>query len=209
MFINKGQGYAQGSDVLILDISNNDEYIWTTSFEPLPPPSPSPVPSSSIPVSSSTITVQPNTQSNNPGVMVGAAIGSLIGGILLATGSSFFYKRYKNNKKQNQAIPTPGNNYPQAFLGERTTYYQGHQATPTPGHNYQGVSQIPRERTTYQGQQATPPSQIQPIHNHGQEAAPNIQDTRLSVLNNDPSSLQNYILQAVREEVDNRMAKNY
>ena len=198
----------------MLDISNNDEYIWTTSFEPLPPPSSLPVHSSSIPVPSSTITVQPNTQSNNPGVMVGAVIGSLIGGILLATGSSFFYKRYKNNKKQNQAIPTPGNsNYLQGesqIPGERTTYYQGQQAIPVPGDNYQGVSQIPGERTThYQGQQAKPPSQIQPIHNHGQEAAPNIQDTRLSVLNNDPSSLQNFILQAVKEEVDNRMAKNH
>ena len=31
----KGQGYKQGtdSDILLLDISNNDEYIWKTSFD--------------------------------------------------------------------------------------------------------------------------------------------------------------------------------
>ena len=87
--------------------------------------------------------------------------------------------------------------------GEKNTYYQGQRAIiPVPGNNYQGVSQTPRERTNYyQGQQAMPPSQIQPIYSHGQEAVPN----------NDPRSLQNFkneILQAVREEVDSRMARN-
>jgi len=108
--------------VLLLDISNNDEYIWTTNFVPPSPASPSSAPSTSVPSSPTTIE-QPNTQSNNTGVIVGAVIGSTIGGILLTIGSFLFYKRYKNNKELNKAIPTPGNNYPQGELlqipGER------------------------------------------------------------------------------------------
>src|SRR5581483_9721059 len=92
-------------DVLLLDISNNDEYIWTTNFQPA---SPSSVSSSPVPTSSVTA-VQPNAQSSNTGVIVGAVIGSVFGGILLTIGSFLSYKRYKNNREQNKTIPTPGN----------------------------------------------------------------------------------------------------
>ena len=35
-FILKGDDYTQGvdSDVLLLDVSNNDEYMWTIIFSP-------------------------------------------------------------------------------------------------------------------------------------------------------------------------------
>jgi hypothetical protein len=46
-------------------------------------------------------------QSNNTGVIVGSIVGSLIGGILLAVGSFFLYKWYKNTRKQNEGIPAP------------------------------------------------------------------------------------------------------
>ena len=129
-------------DVLLLDISNNDEYIWTTNFVPQSA-SPSSVSSSSNPsslVPSSSV----SQSSSNTGVIVGAVIGSVFGGILLAIGSFIFYKGYKNNREQNKAIPTPGNS------------------------NYSNrASQVPIERLTYyQGQQAMPPFQVQ---NHGQE----------------------------------------
>ena len=72
----KGIGYVQGTedDVLLLDISNNDEYIWTTNFVPQPaspssvPSSPipsSPVPSSPVSTLPVTVTVQPNAQSSS------------------------------------------------------------------------------------------------------------------------------------------------
>ncbi|PKC63567.1 hypothetical protein RhiirA1_519059 [Rhizophagus irregularis] len=70
MVISFGDGYDKTieSDILLLDISNNDEYIWTTIFDPkmpspppsppstlppLPPPSPPPSPSPSPSLSSS------------------------------------------------------------------------------------------------------------------------------------------------------------
>ena len=131
-------------DVLLLDISNNDEYIWTTNFV-LQPASPSSVPSSSSLVPSSsvstspvTVTVQPNT-----GVIVGAVIGSVFGGILLTIGSFLFYKRYKNNREQNMiAIPTPGNsNYSNRTIGSFLfcKRYKNNReqniAIPTPGNS--------------------------------------------------------------------------
>ena len=47
IFINKiwliGLGYNQSveSDILLLDISNNENYIWTTTYEPITPSPPS------------------------------------------------------------------------------------------------------------------------------------------------------------------------
>ena len=141
----KGIGYVQGTenDVLLLDISNNDEYIWTTNFVPQPA-SPSsvlssPISSSTLPV---TVTVQSNAQpSSNTGVIVGAVIGSVFGSILLTIGSFLFYKRYKNNREQNIAIPTPGNsNYSNRTIGSflfYKRYYKNNRdqnkAIPTPG----------------------------------------------------------------------------
>ena len=101
------------------------------------PPSPassSSVPSSPVP----TIIVQNNTQ---PGVIVGAVIGSIFGGILLAIGCFLFYKRYKNR------ITTPGNSYPREELLQT-----GERATDLYNHGQEAVSDIQ-----------------EPIHNHGQE----------------------------------------
>src|SRR5438045_761610 len=98
------------SDILLLDISNNDEYIWTSDFKPSVtgnlPSSPSPSsPSSSSP---SSPLMPSSTQAAQP-ALVGAIIGSLIGGILLAFGSSFLYKWYKNKQIQKNIIQVPGN----------------------------------------------------------------------------------------------------
>ena len=185
-----GSGYTQGvdSDILLLDISNNDEYIWSTSFIPLPPPvsASSPNPSTTITTPSTTITT---SSSNNTGVIVGSVIGSLFGGILLTVGSFFLYRWYKNIEQKNHAIPTPG---------ERGSYPQE-------------ISQIPRERTTYYQSQQAPPSQLQPIYNHGQETIPISGNTgSLAQQNVDQNTLQNLITQAVREEVNNlRMTGNF
>src|ERR1041384_735696 len=102
-------------DILLLDISNNDEYIWTTTFEPSPPP----VSSSPPPLSTQPINTNTNTQSQptNTGAIVGAFIGSLIGGISLTVGSFFLYKRYKN-KRQISGFSATGEipNYPPEIL---------------------------------------------------------------------------------------------
>ncbi|GBB99972.1 hypothetical protein RclHR1_00370013 [Rhizophagus clarus] len=105
MVVTFGAGYTrdEDNDILLLDISNNDEYVWTTSFVPQSltsqPQSPIPQPSSQ------SIT---NTNTNSIGIAIGVSIG-IIGGIALTVGSFFLYKQYKNRKEQRIAIPTPGN----------------------------------------------------------------------------------------------------
>ncbi|CAB5396030.1 unnamed protein product [Rhizophagus irregularis] len=59
MVVSFGLGYDPPieSDILLLDISNNNEYIWTYNFVPSYNPDPSSLPSSSIEQSSSTNTI--------------------------------------------------------------------------------------------------------------------------------------------------------
>ncbi|CAB5362402.1 unnamed protein product [Rhizophagus irregularis] len=104
MVITFGYGYnrAVDSDILLLDISNNEEYVWTTSFDP------------SVPKSSQT-----SNNSSDNSKMVGAIVGSLLSGIFLSVGGFFLYKWNKkrqsknninnyNNHGQEKAIPTEG-----------------------------------------------------------------------------------------------------
>ncbi|PKB97453.1 hypothetical protein RhiirA5_468118, partial [Rhizophagus irregularis] len=124
MVISFGQFYDKTveSDILLLDISNNEEYIWTTIFDPkmpsppppappstlpplpppLPPPSPPPSPSPSPSLFSS---LPPNNSGNTAGIVV----GSLLSGILLSVGSFLIYKWNKN--KQKAIHENDNNNY--------------------------------------------------------------------------------------------------
>ncbi|POG79371.1 hypothetical protein GLOIN_2v1807292 [Rhizophagus irregularis DAOM 181602=DAOM 197198] len=103
-----GEGYDKliESDILLLDISNNEEYIWTTMFDPkIPsqPPSPSPSPSQSqSPSPSLSLSPSPSSPSspNNSGNIAGAVVGSLLSGILLSVGGFLIYKWNKNKRKQ-------------------------------------------------------------------------------------------------------------
>ena len=130
---------------MLLDISNNDEYVWTTS---------------SNPSSSSTITSSPSNVVST--TAIGTSIG-VIGGIALTIGSFFLYKRYKNRKERNEAIPTPGNeggnNYPKEIL------------TQKPPSQVQLVDNHGQETIPISGNMGSL-AQIQQIDNHGQEAIP-------------------------------------
>ncbi|GBB96546.1 hypothetical protein RclHR1_02780009 [Rhizophagus clarus] len=80
MVVSFGVGYDRTieSDILLLDISNNEEYIWTTNFD----------------LSS------PSHSSNNKTVII---LGFLLGGVLLLVllvGGFFVYKWNKNKKEQ-------------------------------------------------------------------------------------------------------------
>ncbi|CAB5207355.1 unnamed protein product [Rhizophagus irregularis] len=81
------------SDVLLLDISDDSEYVWTTSFDPTP------LKINSTP--SNSLSLKPAT--NNTSIIVGLTIG-LILFICILSGITIFYIRYKNS---NKAIPTP------------------------------------------------------------------------------------------------------
>ncbi|PKC05400.1 galactose oxidase [Rhizophagus irregularis] len=117
MVISFGHGYDKSveSDILLLDISNNEEYIWTTIFDP-PKPNviiPSSSSNSSLPSSSSTtslpssslpsITTSPSPYLSLPSssqTSIGTIVGFLVSGIFLLVGSFFIYKWNKNKKKQ-------------------------------------------------------------------------------------------------------------
>ncbi|RGB41671.1 hypothetical protein C1646_751840 [Rhizophagus diaphanus] len=89
MVVSFGVGYDKTveSDILLLDISNNEEYIWTTIFDPkMPPPQQPPLPPSSGPSLSSD-------------KIAGIIVGSLLSGILLLVGSFLIYKWNKNKQK--------------------------------------------------------------------------------------------------------------
>ncbi|CAB4414099.1 unnamed protein product [Rhizophagus irregularis] len=104
MVISFGMGYDKSveSDILLLDINNNNEYKWTTIFDPSTPPSPS---SPFLP--SLRPSTNPKTLSRiTPAAMAGAIIGSLFGVILLSFGSYFLYKWSKNNQNQKHITRT-------------------------------------------------------------------------------------------------------
>ncbi|CAB4395025.1 unnamed protein product [Rhizophagus irregularis] len=113
MVVTFGYGYTRESenDILLLDISNNDEYVWTTKFEPQ-----SLISTPQLPT--------PQSLSHSNINITGIAIGTLIGiicGIALTIGSFFLYKQYKN---RSEVMPTPGdeitNKYPEETLKERS-----------------------------------------------------------------------------------------
>ncbi|CAB5203989.1 unnamed protein product [Rhizophagus irregularis] len=115
MVITFGQGYTRDdsdSDILLLDISNNDQYAWTTSFDPTP-----------------TI-----IHSSNIGVVIGVVFGSTFVAILLLIGSYYLRKWYKNKKEQTDTITTPEEEHPREILripGEKNTQDQNQQPTST------------------------------------------------------------------------------
>ncbi|CAB4393088.1 unnamed protein product [Rhizophagus irregularis] len=112
MVVSFGLGYDPPieSDILLLDISNNNEYIWTYNFVPSYNPDPSSLPSSSIEQSSSP------TQSSSPShsvnllsaqqseksslTMIVSIVGSLFGGTLLLFGCFFIYRWIKIKREQ-------------------------------------------------------------------------------------------------------------
>jgi len=89
-------------DILLLDISNNDLYIWTNIFDPIFDPKSLTTSETSM---TPTTTRCPLTDSDttNPTplapIISGAIIGSLIGGILLSFGV-YLYKCNKNKQRQ-------------------------------------------------------------------------------------------------------------
>ncbi|EXX62347.1 hypothetical protein RirG_162660 [Rhizophagus irregularis DAOM 197198w] len=105
MVVTFGTGYVRenDNDILLLDISNKDGFVWTTSFVPPSLTSQSQSPTSQLPNQSSS-----HSNINVIGVAIGISIG-VIGGIALTVGGFFLYKQYKNRKERSKAIPTPGN----------------------------------------------------------------------------------------------------
>ncbi|CAB4433430.1 unnamed protein product [Rhizophagus irregularis] len=181
MVISFGTYYdpSEESHILLLDISNNDEYKWVNDFEP-PPPSPSP--SSKIPTSSSQTSTPLSlpVSSSTKATIIGTAIGSSVCGALLAVICFLLYRWNKNKQKRENAIPTPGNeegnkyNHENLIIPKRNIYNQGNQE---------------QEKITGD--------------NHGSEIIPVVGTSTLQNIDNSDSALQqlkNEILQTLRQE---------
>ena len=119
-----GYGYSQSneSDILLLDISNNNEYKWTNIFEPPLTPSSS-TPSSTLPPSP-----QISHSSQITSIIVGSTIGSLIFGFLLAVVCFLLYKWNKNKQERKNVIPTPGR---EEGNNDRNIHGQGREKIPS------------------------------------------------------------------------------
>ncbi|CAG8639417.1 6336_t:CDS:2, partial [Funneliformis caledonium] len=160
MVVSFGQGY-EDNDILLLDISNNEEYIWTDSFDPIFSPSPktpSTDPSKVQPNASPTQTT--TTQLQVP-AMVGIAIGSLAVGFFLAFGVFFLYRWNKNRKESEKSLPTTeieGGNEVVAIPTQRINTYEQGMFLNTPAYNsaYYNEQTIP---VINYGQQMLPISQ--------------------------------------------------
>ncbi|GBB96382.1 hypothetical protein RclHR1_02740013 [Rhizophagus clarus] len=87
------------SDVLLLDISDDSEYVWTTSFDPTPLAINSPSSNPSNPLLSKSKT------NNNIGIIIGITIGIILFISIISLAVFLFIKR---RKIVNKAIPTPG-----------------------------------------------------------------------------------------------------
>jgi len=164
-FFLTGLGYDQSneSDILLLDISNNDEYVWNNDFVPLqsstlsPSPSPSPSPS---------LTKDNPQTSDNKSTVIAAVVGSLVGSAILSLGGFLLYRHTRNKKKQDPVIPTPGD-----YRNPERETLTNHQPMiiPTPVINNNNYNQ---------GQQGSL-TDHEPIkvvnndkNNHGREAVP-------------------------------------
>ncbi|RIA79410.1 hypothetical protein C1645_840758 [Glomus cerebriforme] len=193
MVISFGHGYDNSieSDILLLDISNNSEYIWTTIFDPSVSNN-----IMSTPSFSSSSPLPSSTSSNiTPATMAGAIVGSLVGGIMLSFGSFFLYKRNKN--KQNQEIIENDNNHSQEGVEtpiESNVHKVEHEII---NYNYgQEAVQIPRDANTTDHEPAS--AIVNRNYNHGQEIIPTSNNERLSL-----HTFKDEILQAVKQENQN------
>ncbi|GBC04406.1 hypothetical protein RclHR1_05670008 [Rhizophagus clarus] len=177
-FGSGGNRAAGENDILLLDISNNDEYVWTTMFDPSVPknntmPSPSllpPSPPPSPPSPSPSLSSLPSS-SNNSNNTTGIVLGSLLSGILLSVGGFLIYKWNKN--KQNQKTIYRNENYhnynpEEKELPIERDIHNYEQAINN--NNEQEIVQIPRNKNTINYESIMiPPSVINKNIYHKQE----------------------------------------
>ncbi|PKY26985.1 hypothetical protein RhiirB3_389970 [Rhizophagus irregularis] len=220
-----GEGYDKliESDILLLDISNNEEYISTTMFDPkIPsqPPSPSPSQSPS-PSPSLSLSRSPSSPSspNNSGNIAGAVVGSLLSGILLSV---------EINNDAQEIIQIPGNenttNHEPIIISpsviNKNSYYKqeivlspenenttNHESIIIPVDDHHGqeiMRTLQNENTTSNHEPAISPSAVVNTNNdnHGQEVISSqlLKDEIIQAIKQEiGQNLKNEILQAVEE----------
>ncbi|RIA96727.1 hypothetical protein C1645_871834 [Glomus cerebriforme] len=211
MVVSFGDGYDQSteSDILLLDISNSEEYMWTNNFVPtiISPPSssasPSPTQSSISPINSvnSLSTQQPEKFSSS---IVGAILGSLFGGIGFTICCFFLYKWNKNRQKQKNAMLISGNeNRENMLISNERNSYNSRQSNLVPINNDyynhgQEIPQIPPRNEYMNNHESIMIPAPAPVYNYGQE--------RIPIANNERFSSQNpydNLKNEFRQEIQN------
>ncbi|GES92953.1 hypothetical protein GLOIN_2v1779981 [Rhizophagus clarus] len=163
------------SDILLLDISNVDEYIWANEF--YPPtlsmvPSQSAIPSLSTSKVSPSATAAPSTSSpssnsssivssqssqlttSSPTAMIGTILGSVFGGALLSFVGFFLYRWNKNKRSDSN--------------NNQFQYDHGHE-----------IVQSPNDEYTINHQHRSTPASV--INNSGQKSTPTTNDEKLTL----------------------------
>ncbi|RIA84168.1 hypothetical protein C1645_742533 [Glomus cerebriforme] len=194
-----GFGYDQliESDILLLDISNNVEYIWTYNFAPLIilPTSSSAVATTSV-IQSSTIATSstnsstlPQQSSSTPMIVV--ILGSLLGGTLFSFGCFFLYKWNKNKQKQKDVIHY--DIYNQDMTSAERNIHNYEQEI---NNNNQEIIIIPRNENTTNHEPIIPAPVINNNYNHRQEGFPITNNERYS--SQDLNNLKNMFKQEIQ-----------
>ena len=167
-----GLSFERNYDILLLDISNNEEYIWTDTFDLTLP-----MPTTSSVTPTSTLISPLSSLKNNKLIIIVAAIGS---GAFLLIGGLVIYKlnKGKGNKNKERVIPTPGNQemgIPTPGSQERVIPTLGdqelHEATnPTRvnanNNRHETISTIPSVNNVYYDPRMVPIMPVAPIVNN-------------------------------------------
>ncbi len=169
--------------------------MWTNIFDLS-------APKSTLPTSSS-----PPQQPNYKSIIIGAVVGSLIGGIFLSFGGFYLYKWNKNRKRQRQALPIPGNEVVKDTDHEEVKDTdQEVLEIPTLSNNYRQeiISTTPAINNAYK-QMMSPVLPVaenesltnNEIYNHGTSN----RRSSLQLQNIDVENFKNEILQVIKQEV--------
>ncbi|RGB23123.1 hypothetical protein C1646_774971 [Rhizophagus diaphanus] len=219
MVISFGYGYDKTveSDILLLGISNNEEYIWTTIFDPkMPspppstlPPSPSPLPP---PSSSPSPSLSSSSPPNNSGNMASIVVGSLLSGILLSVGKgkelpivrdtihnyeqdiikseqeTIQIDQMKNNYHKQEIILTPEN--------KNTTNHEPIIISVNDHHGQEIMQTLKNENTSDHEPTIPAPAIVNTNNNYGQEVISTPNNNRIS-----SQIFKDEILQAVKNEI--------
>ena len=167
-----------------MDISNNDEYIWTNSFEPSSPTGQTPSPTSII--------LPPH---DNKPVMIGAIVGSLLG-VLVLLGCFFLCKWYKNGQRLKNALPIPGNvkRTEKDIYNHTQVYNQGREVPINNSYYVQQMSTTNNEPVI---------ASVPASHNYGDGMANNERLSKPSIDN-----LKNEIKQEIMQDLRQEMLQN-
>ncbi|CAB5362396.1 hypothetical protein RhiirA1_450448 [Rhizophagus irregularis] len=222
--ISFGIGYNKlvENDILLLDISNNKEYIWTTKFD-LSVPKTSPPPSSSssslspsLPLPSSSQLSDSSSNNSNSNI-VGTIVGSLLSGIIFLTIGCFFIYKWNKNRQNHKTINVNNNynnysqkeqdihDYEQAIdnneqeiikmpRNENTTNHEPVIVVPANDYHGQEIMQTPKNGSSTNNEPIIPTSAV------ASDNSNNYNNGRLS-----SQILKDEILQAVKQEIKNEL----